>query len=67
MHSVVPASSAASCAFHMIQPVLLNQWKRSPVAAVGPMLLCSVLFRNSSRMPPCPCTMGLGSPVVPLE
>jgi hypothetical protein len=64
---VVPASSPASCAFHMIQPVLLNQWKRSAVSTVGPRSLCSVPFRNSTRMPPWPCTMGLGSPVVPDE
>jgi hypothetical protein len=43
---VVPPSSAADlAAFHMIQPVELYQWKRSPVSTVaGPRSLCSAIF-----------------------
>ena len=32
---VVPPSSAPIWQFHMIQPVALYQWKRSPVATLG--------------------------------
>ena len=64
---VVPPSKPAIWQFHMIQPVVLNQWKRSPVSTVGPRLLSSELFSASSITPPWPCTMGLGNPVVPLE
>ncbi len=68
MQMVLPPSSAPSCTFHMIQPVLEYQWKRSPPVALGPTLLCKVLsFSASSMTPPWPCTIGLGSPVVPLE
>jgi hypothetical protein len=64
---VVPASRAPTCAFHMIQPVLLNQWKRSPNSTLGAMSLCSAApLSISSITPPWPCTMGLGRPVVPL-
>jgi hypothetical protein len=51
----------------MIQPVLLNQWKRSPNSTLGAMSLCSAApLSISSITPPWPCTMGLGRPVVPL-
>ena len=64
---VAPASSPATWQFHMIQPVVLNQWKRSPRSAAGPMSLIRSVFRPSSITPPWPCTIGLGRPVVPLE
>ncbi len=52
----------------MIQPVELYQWKRSPCSTLGPRSLCKVpSFSASSTTPPWPCTMALGSPVVPLE
>jgi hypothetical protein len=51
----------------MIQPVLVYQKKRSPLPALGARSLCRrVSFRPSSMAPPCPCTTGLGRPVVPL-
>ena len=64
---VVPPSSPPTCRFHTIPPVDAYQWNRSPVSTVAPRLLCSVLsLSDSSTMPPWPCTMGLGRPVVPL-
>src|SRR4029077_4478528 len=61
---VVPTSSAATCRFHMIQPVLEYQKKRSS----GRRSLCSThILECSSMMPPWPCTTALGSPVVPEE
>jgi len=49
---------------HIIQPVVENQKKRS----VGPRSWWSAsIFTCSSRIPPWPWTMGLGSPVVPDE
>ena len=65
--AVVPPSSAETWMFHMIQPVVLNQWKRSPVSTVGPRSLCRLAFSSTSISPPWPWTMGLGRPVVPLE
>ena len=48
--------------FHIIQPVVVNQKTRSPSRASR----CRYIFlRCSSRIPPCPCTIALGSPVVP--
>jgi hypothetical protein len=70
MQQVVPPSSRSTWPFHMIQPVVLYQWKRSPVLGtrLGPRSLCRrAACSASSRMPPWPCTMGLGRPVVPLE
>jgi hypothetical protein len=59
-----PASRPPTRKFHIIQPVVVNQKKRSP----GLRSLCSrAFFRCSSRMPPCPCTIAFGSPVVPDE
>src|SRR5690348_12911328 len=50
--------------FHIIQPVVVYQKNRSP----GPRSWCSAsIFRCSSRIPPWPCTIGLGNPVVPEE
>src|SRR6185436_4797641 len=61
---VAPASSPPTRKFHIIQPVVVNQKKRSP----GERLWCSASdLRCSSRMPPCPWTIGLGRPVVPEE
>ena len=67
MQAVVPPSSTETWKFHMIQPVVLNQCRRSPVSTVGPRLLCRLLFSSTSTMPPWLWTMGLGRPVVPLE
>ena len=50
--------------FHIIQPVVVNQKKRSP--AFRSQCRC-IFLRCSSRMPPCPCTIAFGSPVVPDE
>ncbi len=50
--------------FHIIQPVVVNQNSRSPACASR----CNhAFFRCSSRIPPWPWTIGLGSPVVPDE
>ena len=52
------------CAFHMTQPVVLNHRNRSS----SPRSSASAFpFRHSSSEPPCPCTIGLGMPVVPDE
>ena len=68
MHTVVPFSSTPACRFHMIQPVELYQWKRSPVSTLEPRLLCRLApFSVSSITPPWPWTIALGRPVVPLE
>ena len=59
-----PSSRPLMRMFHMIQPVVLNQKKRSP----SPMSIWSE--RNlacSSSAPPCPCTIAFGMPVVPDE
>ena len=65
---VVPSSSAFIWQFHMIQPVVLYQWKRSPVSTLAPTSKCRpVIFSASSTTPPWPCTMAFGRPVVPLE
>jgi hypothetical protein len=50
--------------FHIIQPVVVNQKTRSPARAST--CRCSFL-RCSSRIPPWPCTIAFGSPVVPDE
>ena len=50
--------------FHIIQPVVVNQKNRSS----GVSSSCSAnAFLCSSTMPPCPCTIPFGSPVVPEE
>jgi hypothetical protein len=59
-----PTAGPDTRKFHIIQPVVLNQKNRSP----GPRSACSArFFRCSSRIPPCPCTIGFGNPVVPEE
>ena len=50
--------------FHIIHPVVENQKTRSPSCASR--CMC-IFWRCSSRIPPCPCTIDLGRPVVPLE
>ena len=57
-------SSAPTRKFHIIQPVVENQKIRSPAWASR--WRCSALT-CSSKIPPWPWTIGLGSPVVPLE
>ena len=50
--------------FHIIQPVVVNQKKRS----AGVTSSCSASdFLCSRTIPPCPCTIPFGSPVVPEE
>src|SRR5882757_7903944 len=62
--TVAPTNRPEIRKFHIIQPVVVNQKNVSP----GPRSQCSAnAFRCSSTMPPCPCTMPLGSPVVPDE
>ena len=57
-------SSTPTMKFHIIQPVVVNQNIRSPAWASR----CNhAFFRCSSRIPPCPWTIGFGSPVVPEE
>src|SRR5215210_7388261 len=61
---VAPASNPPTRKFHIIQPVVVNQKKRSP----GDRSEWSrAFFRCSSRIPPWPCTIAFGSPVVPDE
>jgi hypothetical protein len=62
--TVEPTSSPPTRKFHIIQPVVVNQKKRS----AGPRSRCSASdLRCSSTIPPWPWTIGLGSPVVPEE
>src|SRR5919108_529647 len=62
--TVAPSSSPPTRKFHIIQPVVVNHRKRS----AGPRSRCRASDFSSSRaMPPWPCTIGLGSPVVPDE
>ena len=59
----MPSSSAEMCRFHITQPELLNQWKRSPLAALGRRSrwnACS--FSISRTTPPWPCTIAFGRP-----
>lgn len=61
---VAPTAGPETRKFHIIQPVVVNQKNRS----AGPRSWCRAsIFRCSSRMPPWPCTIGLGNPVVPEE
>jgi len=57
-------SSPETRKFHIIQPVVVNQKRRSP-GRVSTWRLS--FFRCSSRIPPCPWTIAFGSPVVPDE
>ena len=51
-------------AFHIIQAVVVNHWTRSP----GPTSQASPrFFMCSSKIPPWPCTIAFGRPVVPEE
>ena len=62
--TVEPSSRPPTRKFHIIQPVVVNQKKRS----AGPRSSCSEIDFSSSRaIPPCPWTIALGSPVVPEE
>ena len=57
-------SSADTSAFHIIHAVVVNQNSRPPGFRSQPsprFLTCS------KRIPPCPCTIAFGSPVVPDE
>jgi hypothetical protein len=64
MTTVAPVSRAETSRFHIIQPVVVNQKNRRP----GPRSQCSARnFRCSTTIPPCPCTIPFGSPVVPEE
>jgi hypothetical protein len=59
-----PTSRPPMRKFHIIQPVVVNQKKRS--AGVTSSENASD-FLCSRTIPPCPCTMPFGSPVVPEE
>ena len=57
-------SSTETRKFHIIQPVVVNQNTRSPSRQSR----CRyIILRCSSRIPPWPCTIAFGSPVVPDE
>src|SRR5699024_23572 len=59
-----PVNNAVTCEFHIIQPVVLYHINLSS----GPTSKCSTeLFTLSNNVPPCPCTIGFGMPVVPEE
>ncbi len=59
-----PVSNVDTSAFHIIQAVVVNHISRSP----GPRSQLSTWFLYASRMmPPWPCTIAFGSPVVPDE
>ena len=61
---VAPTHRPETRRFHIIQPVVENQKKRSP----GPMSWWRPsALRCSTRMPPWACTIALGGPVVPEE
>ena len=62
--TVHSSSSVDTSRFHMIQLVDENQKKRSS----RPMSRCSAApLKVSTIVPPWPCTMGFGMPVVPDE
>ena len=58
------SSSVETSAFHIIQAVVVNHISRSPGwrSQLRPWFL-----KCSTRMPPWPCTIAFGSPVVPDE
>jgi hypothetical protein len=59
-----PAPMTLTSQFHIIQPVVVWNSTTSP----GPMSACSrCSLACSSSVPPWPCTMHLGAPVVPDE
>ena len=59
-----PVSRPEIRKFHIIHPVVENQKNRSP----GPRSICKPsCFTCSSKIPPWPWTIALGSPVVPEE
>ena len=57
-------SSAATSAFHIIHDVVENQSSRPPGFRSQ---LSACAFDSSRRMPPWPCTIAFGLPVVPDE
>ena len=57
-------SSTETSAFHIIHAVVVNHWRRSPARRSQ---LNVWFFRCSRRMPPWPCTIAFGRPVVPEE
>jgi hypothetical protein len=62
--TVEPTKSPPTRKFHIIHPVVVNQKNRSP----GPRSRWSASdFRCSRTIPPCPCTIAFGEPVVPDE
>src|SRR5256885_6745471 len=61
---VVPTSSPPTKRFHIIHPVVVYQKKISPGFRSR---LSPTLLRCSRTIPPCPCTMAFGKPVVPEE
>ena len=61
--TVQPRVSAMTWQFHMIQPEAVSHMNVSPAR----MSLWSGNLEPSSRIPPWPCTMGFGVPVVPEE
>src|SRR5690606_28868053 len=61
---VAPLSKAAWTKFHIIQPVVENQKKRSPGCTS---LWKARYFKCSSKTPPWLCVIALGIPVVPEE
>ena len=59
-----PTAARSTRKFHIIQPVVVKKNMRSPGC------MSKLKCRSSScssRMPPWPCTIGFGSPVVPEE
>ena len=59
-----PVSNVDTRAFHIIHAVVVNHISRSP----GPRSQLSTWFLYASRMiPPWPCTIAFGRPVVPDE
>src|SRR5690606_37988598 len=59
-----PTNNPEISRFHIIHPVVVNQKNRSPGPRSSDIANC---FRCSTTMPPWPCTMPFGRPVVPDE
>src|SRR5690606_15744788 len=62
--TVLPTSKPDTRKFHIIHPVVVNQKNRSPGPRSSANAIC---LRCSTTIPPCPCTMPFGRPVVPDE
>jgi len=61
---VASEASALTSQFHIIQPQVVKKNRRSP----GFTSVCNrCSLRCCSKVPPAPCTMHFGTPVVPLE